>query len=170
MKSSKNWTVTLIALFELLFVSTANARVTTFAWDAATSWPAGTTIELEANGAKATGITETQHTLDVQVQPGGVISARARAVPPAGYQCGDPLDDCQPSDWATLNKTLPANLTGLFASKKAINSMAAAIGSTSTVTNAQRTNTTITAPSGIANNDVLVALLLIGAASAPTVN
>lgn len=47
--------------------------------------------------------------------------------------------------------------------------MAAAIGSTSTITYAQRTNTVITAPSGIANNDVLVAILLVGGVSVPTV-
>lgn len=98
----------------LLCSHVAGARNTTFAWDAAPSWPAGTTVELEANGATATGITETQYTLDVPVQPGGVISARARAVPPAGYQCGDPLAICPPSDWATLVRTLPSTPTALW--------------------------------------------------------
>ena len=47
--------------------------------------------------------------------------------------------------------------------------MAVAVRSTSSVTGGTRTNTTITAPAGITNGDVLVALMTVGAASAPTV-
>lgn len=98
----------------ILCGNVAVARNTTFAWDASPTWPQGTTVELEANGASANGITATQHTIDVPVQPGGVISARARAVPPSGYQCGDPLSLCPPSPWATLVQTFPAVPTGLW--------------------------------------------------------
>lgn len=115
MRSLKLWAVIPIVFLALLFACSANARVTVFAWDAAPSWPPGTTIELEANGATATGITTTQYALDVPVQPGEVINARARAIPPAGYECGDPLEPCQPSDWATLVQTLPAIPIGLWA-------------------------------------------------------
>lgn len=43
------------------------------------------------------------------------------------------------------------------------------IHSKSTLTNASRTNSTITAPSPISDNDVLVAILCVGAASSPAV-
>ena len=101
----------------LALVSTVEARVTTIAWDANPSWPSGTTIELEANGATANGIPGTQYTLDVPVQPGGIIDARARAIPPADYQCGDPVGTCPPSGWATLVQTMPAAPIGLWATK-----------------------------------------------------
>lgn len=92
----------------------ATAIPLTFAWNAWQDWPSGTTIELEANGVTADGITATQHTIDVPVQPGEVISARARAIPPTGYQCGDPLGSCESSDWATLAQTLPAVPTNVW--------------------------------------------------------
>jgi hypothetical protein len=92
----------------------ATAIPLTFAWNARQDWPSGTTIELEANGVTADGITATQHTFDVPVQPGEVISARVRAIPPTGYQCGDPLGPCEPSDWDTLAQTLPAVPTGVW--------------------------------------------------------
>lgn len=88
--------------------------LTTFAWDADPAWPVGTAVELEANGVNAGGITDAQHTLDVPVLPGGVIAARARAVPPSGYQCGEPIGPCPPSAWSTLAQTLPATPSGLW--------------------------------------------------------
>lgn len=108
MKLSKLWAVIPIAFIALLFYYSANARNTTFAWDADSSWPVGTTIELEANGATATGITTNQHTLDIPVQPGEVISEKVRAIPPVGYQCGDPIDLCKPSEWVSLSRTIPS--------------------------------------------------------------
>lgn len=115
MKLSRLWAVIQIACIALLFDYSANARVTTFAWDAETSWPAGTTIELEANGATASGITTNQYTLDVPVQPGEIIHARARAIPPDGYQCGEPLALCPPSEWTNLVQTIPEIPSGLWA-------------------------------------------------------
>lgn len=92
----------------------AMALPLTFAWDAGQNWPSGTTIELEANGATANGITGTQYIIDAPVLPGEVISARVRAIPPSGYECGDPLSLCPPSDWTTLEQTMPAVPTGLW--------------------------------------------------------
>ena len=170
MRSLKLWAVIPIACLALLCAFSAEARVTVFAWDAVPSWPAGTTVELEANGATATGITGTQYTLDVPVQPGEMINARARAIPPAGYECGDPLALCSPSPWTTLAQTLPDVPSGLWARwTRQGNSVMAVIETTSTVSYAARTNTTITAPSGIVNGDVLLAILDIGQSSAPTV-
>lgn len=120
MKLSRFWAVTQILFIGLLCAFSAQARQTVFAWDAVPSWPAGTTVELEANGASANGITTTQYTIDVPVQPGEVISFRVRAIPPAGYECGDPLSLCPPSDWAALSRTLPAAPTGLWANKELI--------------------------------------------------
>ena len=72
----------------------AMALPLTFVWDAGQNWPSGTTIELEANGATANAIAATQYTINVPVQPGEVINARVRAIPPTGYECGDPLALC----------------------------------------------------------------------------
>lgn len=116
MKLSRLWAVIPIAFIALLFGYSANARNTTFAWDAAPSWPAGTTIELQANGATASGITGTQYTIDIPVQTGAAINASVRAIPPVGYQCGNPLNLCPPSDWDSLVQTMPAIPTELWSS------------------------------------------------------
>lgn len=105
-------------LFLLLALATSIAgagRLTTFAWDADPAWPVGTTVELEVNGVSVSGIVDTQYALDVPISPGALISARARAIPPLGSQCGEPLADCQPSAWETLAQTLPAMPYGLWA-------------------------------------------------------
>lgn len=103
-------------LLALLTTATQAGRLTTFAWDSDPSWPPGTTIELCGTGdVCATGIVGTQHALDLPVDPGDVISGRARAVPPEGYQCGNPPALCQPSPWATVAATWPANQVGLWA-------------------------------------------------------
>ncbi len=118
------------------FSEASIARQVTFAWDAGPTWPAGTTVELEANGVSANGISGIQYTLDVPVQPGEVITARARAIPPAGYECclGEissdggnppvyscsiPFETCPPSLWyESLIKTIPPNPSGLWATKE----------------------------------------------------
>ncbi len=127
----------------------AIARQVTFEWDASLTWPHETTVELEANGASASGITETKHTLDVPVQPGEVITARARAIPPSGYECGDPLVLCQPSPWTdSLVKTVPPNPSGLWATKELVGNTQMAI--------AYISSQTIVASSGSINQSVTV--------------
>lgn len=112
------WACLLTAVL-ILCANVADALNITFAWDSSATWPAGTTVELEANGASADGISGTQYTLDVPVQPGEVISARARSIPPSGYQCGEPLALCPPSPWTTsLVQTIPPNPSGLWATKE----------------------------------------------------
>ena len=118
MRFKVHWAHTAIVFIALALglSAAAIARQVTFAWDASPTWPAGTTVELEANGASANGITATTHTLDVPVNPGELINARARAIPPAGYECGDPLASCPPSPWSeSLIATLPPDPTGLQA-------------------------------------------------------
>jgi hypothetical protein len=97
----------LLAIFALAATVASAGRVTTFAWDSRPDWPAGTTVELCANGVCTTGLTGNQHTLDVPVIPGEVIYAKARSIPPSGYQCGDPIGHCPPSVWAILQQTWP---------------------------------------------------------------
>lgn len=99
----------LIGLILALAATVASAeRLTTFAWDAGTDWPSGTSVELCGNGNVCqTGITDTWATLNLPVQPGDVIQGQARAVAPAGYQCGNPLVPCPYSEWATVAQTLP---------------------------------------------------------------
>ncbi len=115
MKLLKPWPFILIAGSALLFGSMVSARIATIAWDADPAWPIGTTVELEANGATVNGITDTQYTLDIPVQLGDTLNVRARALPPAGYQCGNPIGPCPPSDWTTLVQTWPAVPSGLWA-------------------------------------------------------
>jgi hypothetical protein len=132
------WTCFLTIVLTLC-ANVTDARNITFAWDASPDWPSGTTIQLEANGASANGITTTQHILDVPVQPGEVINARARAIPPEGYECclgeivsdgGDPpvyscsipLEICPLSTWSvSLVQTVPQDPSGLLATKELLN-------------------------------------------------
>lgn len=109
-----------------LVVSAAGAgRLTTFAWDAGANWPAGTTVELCGNGDVCqTGITGTQATLDLPVQPGDVIQGKARAVAPAGYQCGNPPAPCPYSTWVTVAQTWPATPIGGWARYQQVQNMA----------------------------------------------
>lgn len=131
------WTCFLTIVLTLC-ANVTDARNITFAWDASPDWPSGTTIQLEANGASANGITTTQHILDVPVQSGEVITVRARAIPPSGYECclGDiisdggnppvyscsiPLEICPPSTWSeSLVQTVPPNPSGLWAAKEPV--------------------------------------------------
>jgi len=109
------------ALVALLALATAAgaSRLTTFQWDPAPSWSAGTTIELCANGYCETGITDTQHTLDVPVEPGDVIDARARA-----------HDGNLTSSWATVAQTWPADPIGIWVPRPAEEPIMADIGVT----------------------------------------
>lgn len=101
----------LLLLLALVATVASGQRLTTFAWDQDPSWPLGTTIELCGNGPTClTGITGLSATLSLPVNPGEVIQGMARAIPPPGYQCGEPLADCLPSEWATVQATWPANL------------------------------------------------------------
>ncbi|MBK8191563.1 MAG: hypothetical protein IPK79_14085 [Vampirovibrionales bacterium] len=157
------WTCLLTAVLTLC-ASVADARNITFAWDSSQNWTAGTTVELEANGVSANGITGTQYVLDVPVQPGEVISARARAIPPTGYQCGDPLEICPPSPWSeSLVQTVPPDPTGLWSTKEPIGGggvMAAPTFVSQYATAFNSTTTPKTAMSAVAinSNDVLVAV------------
>lgn len=117
MKSCKSWGYIATVIIGLALVSGALAdRLTTFAWDPDPSWPAGTTIELCGNGPTCqTGLTGLSATLSLPVNPGDVIQGMARAIPPPGYQCGEPLTDCLPSEWGAVQATWPANPIGGWA-------------------------------------------------------
>ena len=146
------WARIVIAYIALAlgFSVSAIARPVTFAWDSSPDWPAGTTVELEANGASANGITANQHTIDVPVQPGEIINARARAIPPFGYACGEPLELCQPSPWSeSLIRTVPQNPSGLFATKEIVgNTQMAYISSQVITASSGSINQSVTVPAG----------------------
>ena len=96
-----------IWLFLALVAIGADAgRLTTFAWDPGSNWPPGTTVELCGNGDVClSGLTGTQATLDLPVQPGDVIEGRARAHAPDGRS----------SDWGTVALTWPEVPIGIWA-------------------------------------------------------
>ena len=113
-----NWTTWCSATASYLSVAplplaaeVANATPIQFAWDRGPGWPAGTTVELCSNGVCADGITATLHTLDVPVTKGDMLDAKARAIPPTGYQCGEPPEICPPSEWVTLSGRIPFDVT-----------------------------------------------------------
>ena len=120
----------IVMAFAALFcLNAAIARQITFSWNHVDDWPIGTTVELESNGVSANGITGNQHTLDVPVNPGEVIKARARAIPPDGYQCGNPPSDCQPSDWTSVERTLPDVPRNVYSLISRVENMAAIVQS-----------------------------------------
>ena len=97
-----------LALLLVTVCALAQARPVTLAWDDP-GWPVGTTVEVEANGVSASGITGTQHTLDVPLAPGDALDARARAV----------SDGYTPSEWATLTATLPRDPVAVWITRHA---------------------------------------------------
>ena len=137
----------LVALLALATAAGAN-RLTTFAWNAAPEWPAGTTVELCANGYCETGITDTQHTLDVPVEPGGVIRAAARA-----------HADWQASDWAELALTWPADPIGVWVHRPAEEPIMATFETYSSAA-INGTSLTISVPSSTQNGDLMIAAII----------
>ena len=88
----------LAGIILVLFSATSLSETRVFTWDARQSWPAGTTIELSANGVTQTGISGTQYTLDIPLDETRKIDAKARAVSVDG----------DVSDWATYATVSPA--------------------------------------------------------------
>lgn len=105
----------------LFWLATADAI--TLQWDAGANWPAGTTVEACLNAGCVSGISGNAQYFSTP-PPGTVIDARARAIPPSGYQCGDPTATCQPSPWATLAQSVPYGQVGLWARYEASIEMA----------------------------------------------
>jgi len=102
----------------LLLPMAAIAQPITFAWDNAPSNPQGTTTELVVNGIIYTGYAGNTATIDMPILPGQNIDAKARAIPPTGALCGDPLDLCQPSIYSNqVLITLPENPSNVYATK-----------------------------------------------------
>lgn len=151
----KRWLLAIIAL--IATVASADP-ITTFSWNNGSDWPVGTTVELCANDLCVPGLTGTQHTMTVPVQTGGVISAKARAVAPAGYQCGDPLAPCPPSEWATVSQTWPTTPINPWSHKTEAQTMAIARrGSTNYYTQWENSSTsTITKESSVQVGDIIL--------------
>ena len=87
----------LLLFLSLLVPTLALSEPRTFSWDAQTTWPLGTTVELVANGVTAAGITSAQYTLDVPLDATRRIDAQARAVTITG----------ETSTWATYSTVVP---------------------------------------------------------------
>lgn len=96
-----------LPLLLALAAGAASGGPITLAWDASPAWPAGTTVELLVNGVTASGITSSTHTLDIELAPGAVLDAKARAVAPNGELSG----------WATLVQTVPDEQRDLWAAR-----------------------------------------------------
>lgn len=148
-------------LFLLLAIPClSSARAVSLEWNAGANWPSGTTVELCGNGDVCQpGLTGTTATLDLPVVQGDVIQAKARAVPPQGYQCGTPLAVCPPSEWTTLSQTLPPLPSGFWANRKS-RTMAAPtyVNQYATAFNTTTTPKTAMSAVAISSGDVLVAV------------
>jgi len=123
----------------VVFSTVGVALEETFYWDnveqcsvsgAPGCWPLGTTVELCSNGLCIPGLDgatmpTAHYRMDIPVDYGGVIDARARGVKPAGYQCGDPPVPCPYSDWSNnLVLTYPPPPSGFIYSLEERNEMA----------------------------------------------
>jgi len=105
--------------------------LTTFTWDAGANWPPGTTVELCGNGDICqTGLTGTQATLDLPVNPGDLIQGQARAHAPDGGG----------SEWATVAQTWPALPVDVWAKYQKETFMAAEVISSAVITWASGVN------------------------------
>lgn len=88
----------------LCFSAGSSSQPRTFDWDAGANWPAGTQVELTVNGISSLHAPNATPTINIV---GNAINAKARAIPPSGYQCGDPLVICPPSGYVTLTTVAP---------------------------------------------------------------
>jgi len=110
----------------------------TFSWDNAPSNPPGTTTELLINEQIYSGYSVNTATIDVPILPGQNIDAKARAIPPLGWQCllnenqnisfchepyqvstpECPLKLCEPSVYSNqVLVTIPKNPENVYAIK-----------------------------------------------------
>lgn len=152
-------------LLLLVWTSALAGRLTGFGWDWNSTWPAGTTIELCGNGNTcATGLTGTQHILDLPVAPGDIIEGRARAIPPAGYLCGDPPVLCGPSGWGMVQRTWPVAPANFIAARQEVTQMAATIvsGSVAKATNSDSRSIAISNYTINAGTDLVLVVLWCG--------
>lgn len=92
-----------------LCAATAVSGAWTLQWDAGIDWPAGTTVTACLNGVCVNGITGNSQSFNEIYPPGTVLHGTAQAVPPSGYQCGDPLGPCPPSAIEEIAQTIPSN-------------------------------------------------------------
>ena len=161
-----------IGAVALVFSTTGVALEKTFLWDnvaqcsvsnAPGCWPIGTTVELCSNGLCIPGLDGTtiptaQYRMDIPVDYGGVIDAKARAVTPEGYQCGSPPIPCPYSEWTTLVLTYPPQPSGLTYTLEEKSEMAAPTFVAEYPTAFNNSTTPKTAMSEVAINsgDVLV--------------
>ena len=88
---------------------TAVSGAWTLQWNSDSSWPAGTTVNACLNGVCVNGITGNSQSFSESYSPGTVLHGTAQAIPPSGYQCGDPLTDCPPSAIAEIAQTVPSD-------------------------------------------------------------
>ena len=113
-----------ILLAGLLAAVIGQAKEYTIAWDGSPSWPSGTTVEVTANGVFSPGNATNSVKLDLSVSSGQKLDIKARAIPPAGYQCGNPLTLCPPSTYALLAATIPADPEAFTVNTKLITILA----------------------------------------------
>lgn len=93
----------------ILCALTAVSGAWTLQWDSGSDWPTGTTVTACLNNVCVNGITGNSQSFSEVYPPGTVLHGTAQAVPPVGYQCGDPLAACPPSAIAEIAQTFPSD-------------------------------------------------------------
>lgn len=92
-----------------LCVITAVSGAWTLQWNAGSDWPPGTTVTACLNEICVNGISGNSQSFPDTYSPGTVLHGTAQAIPPSGYQCGDPLAECSPSAIAEIAQTIPSD-------------------------------------------------------------
>ena len=88
---------------------TAVSGAWTLQWNADANQTPGTTVTACLNGVCVSGVTGNSQSFSESYSPGTVLHGTAQAVPPAGYQCGEPLALCPPSSVAEIAQTIPSD-------------------------------------------------------------
>jgi hypothetical protein len=108
-------------------------------------------------GLDGSTIPSAHTTMSIPISPGDVLSAKARAVTPLGYRCGNPPVPCPYSDWTTLVKTNPPSPSGFSATlKESIMAAPTFVAEYPTVFNTVTTPKTVMSAIAINNGDVLI--------------
>jgi hypothetical protein len=141
----------------------------TLQWNSAADWPVGTTVEACINADCVSGITSNEQSFTTPPS-GTVLQAKARAIPPTGYQCGDPLAICQPSVWAIIPDTaLPSDQNLPLKSAWTIGPVISGpiyVAQYATAFNSETTPKTAMSAVPVNSGDVLVAVAAIENSSA----
>ena len=157
---------------------TAVSGAWTLQWNADANQTPGTTVTACLNGVCVSGVTGNSQSFSESYSPGTVLHGTAQAVPPAGYQCGEPLALCPPSSVAEIAQTIPADQGAPNQSAWTTSTNGGAMagfdfvsGSFANVLDGAPSNTiTINTPVSAQSGDIFLAVISFGASGNPSIS